>query len=234
MEDPIQDLNFNCTSTIALLEACRKMNLKPHIIFLSTRQVYGVPVELPVDETHPIQVVDVNGIHKFTSEQYLLLYQKIYQIPVTIIRLTNTYGPGMRVCDTRQSFLGYWIRSGLEGKPFEVWGGLQYRDFVYVQDVVRALKLIANKDHAKGKIYNLGNSEITNLSEIADLITSLTGTNHTIIEYPLERKRIEIGNYQTNYSLLAAELGWSPSTKIRDGLARTIEYYKLHLLKYLS
>jgi UDP-glucose 4-epimerase len=233
MEDPIQDLNFNCSSTIALLEACRRMKLKPHIIFLSTRQVYGVPVELPVDETHPIQVVDINGIHKFTSEQYLILYQKLYQIPVTIIRLTNTYGPGMRVCDTRQSFLGYWIGSGLEGKPFEVWGGLQFRDFIYVDDVVRALKLIAKKDQAKGKIYNLGSNEVTNLSVIADLITSLTGTNHIIIEYPQDRRKIEIGNYHTNYNLLSTELGWNPSTNIKDGLTKTIEYYKLHLLKYL-
>lgn len=233
MEDPIQDLNFNCSSTIALLEACRRLKLKPHIIFLSTRQVYGVPVELPVDETHPIQVVDINGIHKFTSEQYLLLYQKLYQIPVTIVRLTNTYGPGMRICDARQSFLGYWIRLGLEGKPFEVWGGLQFRDFIYVDDVVSALKLIAIKNQAKGKIYNLGSSEVTNLLEIADLITSQTGTNHAKIEYPSDRKQIEIGNYQTNYNLLSKELGWNPSINMKDGLSKTIEYYKLYLLKYL-
>lgn len=234
MEDPLSDLQHNCASTLALLDICRRVNPSAHIIFTSTRQVYGVPQKCPVDEQHPLRALDVNGIHKQAAEQYLLLYQHAFQIPVTIARLTNTYGPGMRISDAGQSFLGYWVKRALEGTPFDVWGGGQLRDVNHVEDVVRALILMACEGKARGKIYNVGCGEAVSLSKIASLVSGLTGTPHRVIDYPEDRKKIEIGDYCADIGLLRSDLGWEPSVPLEEGLGATIAYYRTHLHQYVQ
>ncbi|MCE2790309.1 MAG: NAD-dependent epimerase/dehydratase family protein [Saprospiraceae bacterium] len=234
LEDPFSDLQHNCKSTLALLDTCRQHNPKARIIFTSTRQVYGTPVRLPVDETHPLQAVDVNGIHKLTAEQYLRLYHNLFGIPVTITRLTNTYGPGMRISDDKQSFLGHWIRQALQGKPFDVWGGHQLRDFTFVNDVVKALIALADIKSESVGIFNIGGKEVFRLSDIAALLTSLTGTQHRIIPFPEERRKIEIGDFYTDYSRLSHATGWQPETTMDAGMEQTLAYYNTNLSHYLQ
>src|SRR6185295_15038042 len=135
MTDPETDLEINCRAQLTLLEACRLHNPKLRVVFASTRQIYGKPDYLPVDEQHPLRPVDVNGINKLAGEEFHLLYSRVYGIRATALRLTNTIGPRMRIKDARQTFVGVWIRRILEGEPFEVWGGEQLRDFTYVDDV---------------------------------------------------------------------------------------------------
>lgn len=234
MSDPQTDLDINATAQLSILEACRKSNPNIKIVFASTRQLYGKPDYLPVDERHPIRPVDVNGINKLAGEWYHLLYSNVYGIRACALRLTNTYGPGMRVKDARQTFLGIWVRLFLEGKPIKVFGdGLQLRDFNYVDDCVEAMLLAGLSDQANGKVYNLGSAEVVGLKALAEMIVKLgRGGLFELIPFPPERKAIDIGDYYSDFSLIKKELGWIPKVGLKEGLQKTIDYYKTHHAHY--
>lgn len=234
MTDPQTDLHINVAAQLSVLEACRKVNPDIKIIFASTRQLYGKPAYLPVDEKHPVHPVDVNGINKLAGELYHLLYNNVYGIRACALRLTNTYGPGMRVKDARQTFLGIWVRLLIEGKPIKVFGsGLQLRDFNYVDDCVEALLLAGSNEHTNGKIYNLGSTEVICLRAVAELMVQLVpGATFELVPFPPERKVIDIGDYYSDFSLIKNELGWQPKIDLREGLKRTVAYYQAHYRNY--
>ena len=234
MTDPHTDLDINAAAQLSILEVCRKENPDIKIVFASTRQLYGRPDYLPVDEKHPIRPVDVNGINKLAGEWYHLLYNNVYGIRACALRLTNTYGPGMRVKDARQTFLGIWIRLLLEGKPIKVFGdGLQLRDFNYVDDCVEALLLAGASDQANGKVYNLGGSEVIGLKDLSKMMVNLGhGGSFELAPFPSERKAIDIGDYYSDFSLITKELGWVPKIDLKDGLKRTLNYYSTHFSHY--
>jgi dTDP-glucose 4,6-dehydratase/UDP-glucose 4-epimerase len=227
MNDPQTDLDINASAQLSILEACRRVNPTIRVVFASTRQLYGRPEYLPVDENHPIRPVDVNGINKFAGEGYHLLYSAVYGIRATVLRLTNTYGRGMRVKDARQTFLGIWIRQLLEGRTIKVFGdGTQLRDFNHVDDCVDALLLAAANDAAVGKVYNLGSEEVVSLKSLAELMTQLRpGGRFELVPFPAERKAIDIGDYYSDFTRIRAELGWSPQVVLRNGLQSTIDYF---------
>lgn len=228
MKDPQTDLDINAKAQLAILEACRRVNPRIRIVFASTRQLYGRPQYLPVDENHPICPVDVNGINKFAGEGYHLLYNEVYGIRATVLRLTNTYGMGMRVKDARQTFLGIWIRQLIDRTPIMVFGdGLQLRDFNFIDDCVDAMLLAASDDSAIGKVYNLGSTDVICLKDLAQLMTKLEpGGQYEIVPFPPERKAIDIGDYYSDFSLIQRELDWSPHVSLNEGLTRTLEYYR--------
>lgn len=234
MKDPYTDLEINCKAQLSILEACRKYNPEIRIVFSSTRQLYGKPDYLPVDEQHLLRPVDVNGINKMAGEWYHILYNNVYGIHATALRLTNTYGPGMRIKDSRQTFLGIWIRLLLEGKPIEVWGGEQLRDYTYVEDVVDAMLISAIADQAIGRIFNIGGDRVISLRDTAKSMIEANGGGEFVIrEFPPERKRIDIGDYYSDDTLIRTDLGWRPKTTLEDGLATTLKYYREHLEHYL-
>ena len=234
MADPHTDLDINAAAQLSILEVCRKENPDIKIVFASTRQLYGRPDYLPVDEKHPIRPVDVNGINKLAGEWYHLLYNNVYGIRACALRLTNTYGPGMRVKDARQTFLGIWIRLLLEGKPIKVFGdGKQLRDFNFVDDCVEALLLAGASDQANGKVYNLGGSEVIGLKDLSKMMVNLGhGGSFELAPFPSERKAIDIGDYYSDFSLITKELGWVPKIDLKDGLKRTLNYYSTHFSHY--
>lgn len=233
MTDPQTDLEINCRAQLSILEACRERNPSIRIVYASTRQIYGHPDYLPVDEQHPIRPVDINGIHKVAGEWYHLLYDRVYGVPATALRLTNTYGPHMRVKDARQTFLGIWIANAVRDEPFEVWGGEQLRDFTFVDDAVEAF-LLAAADAESGHVYNLGGAEVVSLATLAQLVVQLSGSGSYVIrEFPAERKRIDIGDYYAEDGLIGSTLGWTPLIPLEEGLRRTIAYYRAHLDAYL-
>jgi len=234
MDDPHTDLNINAAAQLSILEACRKHNPNIKIVFASTRQLYGKPEYLPVDEKHPIRPVDVNGINKLAGEWYHLLYNNVYGIRACALRLTNTYGPGMRVKDARQSFLGIWVRNLIEGKPVLVFGdGAQLRDFNYVDDVVEALLLAAVNDTANGEVFNLGSREVVNLRELAAMIVEMHPSGrYEIVPFPPERKAIDIGDYYSDFTKIEETLGWKAKISFRDGLRKSLDYYLLHHAHY--
>ena len=230
MLDPYTDLEINCRSQLSILEACRHGNPEATIVFASTRQIYGRPQRLPVDEEHPIAPVDVNGINKTAGEWYHLLYGEVYGLPVVVLRLTNTYGPRMRVRDARQTFLGVWVKLLLTGEPLAVYGdGLQRRDFNYVDDAVRAFLLAASRPEARGRVYNLGGADQITLRDLGDLLVSLNGEGRVeLVPFPPDRKAIDIGDYFADWSRIERELGWRPQVDLREGLERTLEFYREH------
>jgi UDP-glucose 4-epimerase len=175
----------------------------------------------------------VNGINKMAGEWYHILYNNVYGIRGCALRLTNTYGPRMRVKDARQTFLGVWIRLILEGRPFEVWEGGQLRDFTYSDDAVEAFLLAAVRDNANGRVFNLGGDAPISLRELADLLVELNGGGRYVHrEFPPDRKRIDIGDYYSDDQRIRAELGWVPKVALREGLRRTLDFYRAHLDQY--
>jgi UDP-glucose 4-epimerase len=234
MTDPQTDLDINCRAQLAILEACRKHNPAIRIVFASTRQIYGRPDYLPVDEKHPLRPVDVNGINKIAGESFHLLYARVHGLQATALRLTNTIGPRMRIKDARQTFVGVWIRHALEGRSFEVWGGEQVRDFTYVDDAVEAFLLAAARPEASGMVFNLGGPPPVSLQRLAELLVELNGGGtFSVRTFPTDRKKIDIGNYYADDRLIARRLGWKPRTDLRTALARTLEYFRRELKYYV-
>ena len=234
MTDPYTDLEINVRSQLSILEACRKHNPAITIVYSSTRQIYGKPDYLPVDEKHPLHPTDVNGINKMAGEWYHVLYHNVYGMRVTSLRLTNTYGPRMRVKDARQTFLGVWLRRVIDGEPIEVWGdGTQLRDFNYVDDVVEAMLLCAADSRSDGRIYNLGSPESIALADLAQQLTEINGGGAIhLIPFPPDRKRIDIGDYLADYTLIHNELGWQPHVGLREGLSRSLDYLRTYRQHY--
>jgi UDP-glucose 4-epimerase len=233
MLDPFTDLDINCRSQLSILEACRHHNPAIKVVFASTRQIYGKPQYLPVDERHLLAPVDVNGINKMAGEWYHILYNNVYGIRATALRMTNTYGPHMRIKDARQTFLGVWIRQICDGQPFEVWGGEQLRDFTYVDDAVEALLRAAVDPRADGAIFNLGGQPPLALKAVAELLVRVAGGgSYASKEFPPERKRIDIGDYYADDRLIRAQLGWEPRVTMEEGLRRTLAFYRAQLQHY--
>ncbi len=228
MHNPYPDLEINARAQLFILEACRRHNPEIKIVFASTRQLYGKPEYLPVDERHPTHPVDVNGINKMAGEWYHLVYNNVYGLRASVLRLTNTYGPRMRVKDARQTFLGIWIRRLIEGKPFLVFGdGKQVRDFNFVDDLVKALLMVAASDDANGEIYNLGADDPITLKDTADLLVELNdGGSYEFVPFPEDRQTIDIGDYYGDYRKIRSRLGWKPETPLAEGLKKTLAFYR--------
>lgn len=235
MINPYTDLEINARSQLSILEACRYGNVNAKIIFASTRQIYGKPEYLPVDERHPLHPVDVNGINKLAGEWYHMVYHNVYDLKTVSLRLTNTYGPRMRVKDARQTFVGWWLRQMVEDKPLQIFGdGLQVRDFNYIDDVVDVMLLVGYHEVANGQIYNLGSDDPINLKNLAEVMIDVYGRGrYEIVPFPDDRKRIDIGDFYGDYRKIRSKLGWRPRVPLREGLAKTLAYYAEHLTHYI-
>ena len=234
MEDPQTDLAINCTAQLSILETCRQHNPTVKLVFASTRQIYGKPQYLPVDEAHPLNPVDVNGINKMAGEFYHRLYDTVYGLRTCVLRLTNTVGPRMRVRDARQTFVGVWVRQLLENRPIEVWDGSQLRDFTYVDDGVEALLAAAAVENGNGQVFNLGGETVISLKDLAALMVELNGSgSYSVRPFPANRKAIEIGDYYSDFQRARQTLGWEPRTPLREALTRTLNFYREHLPHYI-
>jgi UDP-glucose 4-epimerase len=230
MADPYTDLEINCRSQLSILEACRHANPDTKIVFASTRQIYGRPQRLPVDETHPIVPVDVNGVNKTAGEWFHLLYGDVYGMRTSALRLTNTYGPRMRVRDARQTFLGIWLRQALEDDEILVFGdGGQRRDLTYVDDAVTAFLLAGASDEANGQVFNLGGPGHVSLLELAELVVATAGSGRIrVVPFPPDRKSIDIGDFYADYAAIERALGWRPEVSLERGIRETLAFYREH------
>lgn len=234
MSDPVTDLEANVRAQITLLETCRRCVPNVTIAFASTRQIYGRPTYLPVDERHPLRPIDVNGINKMAAEAYHSLYHEVYGLKTVSLRLTNTYGPRMRIKDARQTFLGIWLRRVVEGGIIEVWGGGQMRDLTYVDDVAEAFLCAAADPLAQGQVFNIGGGAPITLSELAETLRAIAGCGRIeTVEFPAARKRIDIGDYFADDRRFRALTGWAPRVALGDGLARSVDYYRRYIKAYL-
>jgi len=228
MSDPYTDLEINCRSQLSLLEACRRNNPTVKVIYASTRQIYGVPDYLPVDERHLLHPTDVNGINKMAGEWYHILYSNVYGIRATSLRLTNTYGPRQLMKHNRQGFIGWFIRLAIDGEEISLYGdGRQLRDLNYVDDVVEAFLVAGAMETVNGHVYNLGGPEPVSLLQIVEMLLELCPqASYKLVPFPPEKKRIDIGDYYGDYSKIRAALGWEPRVSLREGLSRTVDFYR--------
>ena len=234
MQDPLGDLAHNALAQLAFLESCRKANPALRIVFTSTRQVYGRPIKLPVDEAHPVDPPDVNAIHKLAAERYHLLYHRVHGLKSTVLRLTNCFGPGIRVKDARQTFIGIWIRKALEGDTVEVWGGEQRRDLLFADDLIAAALIAADSRDVMGRVFNLGGNGVVALAELADILIKAAGRGRVERKpFPAERKAIDIGDFILDDTAFRQATGWQPATSLESALTATLAYYRDRLPRYL-
>ena len=234
MNAPEHDLAVNCTAQLRLLELCRAVAPDLAIVHAGTRQIYGRPRYLPVDEEHPLRPTDVNGVNKMAGEAYHLMFHDAYGTNTRSLRLTNVYGPGMRIKDARQNFLGIWLRRALEGDAFEVWGGEQRRELLYVDDAVEAFLCAALNRDTAGLALNVGGAAPYTLLALAEALVRASGAgSFERREFPEERKRIDIGDFVTDDRRFRSLTEWTPRIGLDDGLKRSLDYYRRHLASYL-
>ena len=227
MLDPLTDLEINCKSQLALLECCRQVNPAVRIVFASTRQIYGRPQKLPVDEDHPLHPVDVNGVNNLAAEMYYTLYHRVYAMHTVSLRLTNTYGPRMDLKSGRKGFVGVFLARALAGEKLRIFGdGTQRRDFNHVDDVVEALLLAGRTAALAGGVFNLGHPRPYSLLEFVEILRGLAPCESEIVPFPLQSAAIDIGDYFGDFRRFTAATGWSPRIDLPEGLATTLEWFR--------
>jgi UDP-glucose 4-epimerase len=235
MQDPYTDLEINCRSQLFILEACRRNNPAVKLVFAGTRQVYGRPDTLPVTEQHLVKPTDVNGINKAAGEYYHLLYNDVFGVRACSLRLTNVYGPRQLIKHNRQGFIAWFIRLAMENREIQIYGdGRQRRDFVYVDDAADAFLRAGASDLCNGQVFNVGGMEPIAHRELVELLISVAGTGRfRFVDWPPEKKAIDIGDFYADSSRIARTIGWTPVTPLREGLARTTAFYRTHMQHYV-
>jgi len=235
MQDPYTDLEINCRSQLSILEACRRHNPGVKVVFAGTRQVYGRPDSLPVTEQHLVRPTDVNGINKAAGEYYHLVYNNVFGVRACSLRLTNVYGPRQLIKHNRQGFIAWFIRLAIENAEIQIYGdGSQRRDFVYVDDAADAFLRAGADDVCNGQVLNVGGIEPISHRALVELLTSIAGSGRfRLVDWPPEKKAIDIGDFFADSSLIERTLQWRPVTTLRDGLQRTVEYYRRHFQHYV-
>jgi nucleoside-diphosphate-sugar epimerase len=230
MEDPLTDFDLNARAHLSFLELLRAQQSRAVVVYSSTRQLYGRPRYLPVDEEHPVQAVDVNGISQYAGEQFHLLYARVYGLRACSLRLTNVYGPRIRLTESRQGVFGVFLRRALDDETITVFGdGAQIRDFLYVDDVVEALLRAALAPEAVGAVFNVGHHETISLLDSARTMVRIAGSGRVeLVPWPSDRAAIDIGDFVSDFSAARRVLGWQPRTPFADGVRRTVEFFRAH------
>ena len=236
MRDPFTDLEINCRAQLSILEACRQHNPRVKVVFAGTRQVYGRPERLPVDERHLVHPADVNGVNKAAGEYYHLLYNNVFGIRACSLRLTNVYGPRQLIKHNRQGFIGWFIRMAIEDNEIQIFGdGSQMRDFVYVDDAAEAFLRAGATDGCDGEVFNVGGTEPISHRDLVELLLDVAGTGRVrYVPWPDEKKRIDIGSFYSDSTKFRTATGWCPAVGLREGLARTVAFYRAHLRQYVE
>ncbi|MEP6914489.1 MAG: NAD-dependent epimerase/dehydratase family protein [Acidobacteriota bacterium] len=236
MRDPYTDLEINCRAQLSILEACRLHNPAVHVVYAGTRQVYGRPDYLPVDEKHLVRPADINGVNKAAGEYYHLLYNNVFKVRACSLRLTNVYGPRQLIKHDRQGFIGWFIRLAIEGREIQVFGdGSQMRDFVYVDDAADAFLRAGATDACDGDVFNVGGTGPVTHRDLVAMLLEVTGSGSVrYVDWPTDKRRIDIGSFYSDSTRFQQRVGWTPEVDLRDGLRRTVAFYREHFADYVD
>jgi UDP-glucose 4-epimerase len=236
MRDPYNDLEINCRSQLTVLEACRNYNPGVKIVFAGTRQVYGRPESLPVTEAHLVRPTDINGINKAAGEYYHLVYNNVFGVRGCSLRLTNVYGPRQLIKHNRQGFIGWFIRLAIENRVIPIYGdGSQLRDFVYVDDAADAFLRAGASNACNGEVFNVGGDVPHSHRDLTALLVELAGSGRVeYVEWPAEKKVIDIGSFYADSSKFKRTVGWEPCVPLAEGLRRTVAFYRQHYREYVD
>jgi Nucleoside-diphosphate-sugar epimerases len=232
---PFADLDANCGTTLQLLESCKQHNPEATIVLAGTRQVYGRPQCLPVNETHRVNPTDINGVHKAAAEFYALVYHHAFGLPTTVLRLTNVYGPRQLIRHPRQGVLGWLIGQAVQGHPLQLFGdGGQVRDMVYVDDAVDAFLRAGAEAACVGGVFNVGSDRAVTLKSFAHALIEVVGHGQVeYVEWPADRQAIDVGSVVLDSSKFRYTTGWTQIVSLDDGLRETVAYYRRHFSHYL-
>ncbi len=234
IRNPIQDLDINCRGTLVLLESCRKYNREVKVIFSGTRGEYGASVKLPVAEDHPTNPKGIYAVTNLSAEKMVLVYDDVHKISGTCLRITNTYGPRHQMAHDEYGVLNWFIRKAIDDELIPVFGdGHILRDFLYVDDLVECFLQVAICSSAYGEVFNVGTGIPINFIDLAKKIVEVAGSGKVAFtEFTKERKEVEPGDYYTDISKVRKVVGWTPKTDLREGLKKTIEFYRKYKKEY--
>ena len=235
MRHPERDAGLNAFAQLRFLEMCRRTAPGIRVVYAGTRQIYGIPRYLPVNEHHPVSPVDFNGVHKYVAAQYHRMWTDMGRIDARVLRLSNVYGPRMALQIPCQGFLGNFLQRALLGQTIEIFGnGRQLRDPLFADDAVDAFLLAGAADNPRSRVWNVGGPDALPLARIARIVSAEAGIQDPILRpFPEEQKAIDIGSYATDSSLIGRELGWRPRIGFTEGIRKSIEYYRNTLAHYL-
>jgi UDP-glucose 4-epimerase len=236
MRDPYTDLDINCRAQLSILEACRHSNPAVKVVFAGTRQVYGKADSLPVSESHLVRPSDVNGINKAAGEYYHLLYNNVFGVRACSLRLTNVYGPRQLLKHNRQGFIAWFIRLAIEDREIQIYGdGSQLRDFVFVDDAADAFLRAGADDACNGQVLNVGGIEPVAHRDLVQLLIRIAGSGrHRFVDWPPEKKTIDIGDFYADSTRIRQTLGWTPRTGLAEGLRTTVDFFREHFDRYVT
>jgi UDP-glucose 4-epimerase len=234
-KDPFLDLDLNARANLVVLEEIRKGADKALVIFCGTRGQTGEPKTLPVSEDTPDNPTDMNGINKLAAEKYHALYHRVHGLRTMSLRLGNTYGPRHQMKHGEYGVLNWFVRRALRGEPIELYGeGRQTRDYTYVDDAAEAFRLAILRLPGDGAHFLVGSDFEASLAEIAQMVVAAAGQGKVVNRpYPPGVKEIEVLRFKTDFSRMRERAGWSPKVPLKEGIGRTVDFYRTKLSLYL-
>lgn len=234
MKEPLVDVDINCKGTLSLLEAIRRFNKDVKFVHLGTTTQIGKLQYNPADEMHPEFPTDIYSANKSASEKYVLIYGNAYQIPVTVVRLPNVFGPRATIHSSEFNFVNYFIGLGLQNEVITIYGeGSQLRNVLYVDDCISALIMASQTDETDGEVLFAVGDKHYSVAEIAKSIAKYVGGTVKFIEWPANRKVIDVGDAVVSNKKIKSILNWAPNDDLRSGLLKTKEYFIPCLKEYL-
>jgi UDP-glucose 4-epimerase len=234
MRNPIQDLDINCRGTLVLLEALKQDNREAKIIFAGTRGEYGSSVKLPVDEDHPTNPKGIYAVTNLTAEKMVLVYDEIYGMKGACLRITNTYGPRHQMAHDEYGVFNWFIRKAMDNEDVPVFGdGRILRDFLFVDDLVECMLMVAATPAAYGGVFNVGTGIPVSFIDLAQKIVEVTGSGKArFTEFTQERKEVEPGDYYADITRIRNVVKWKPRTPLDAGIRETVKFYRKYRNHY--
>ena len=221
-------MEYNSISTLNILEHLRRNNRDAKVIYASSRMVYGKINTPKVDEFHPTNPLSLYAVHKLTSEKYLQMYANDFDISTTSLRITNPYGPRQQIKHNKYSLVGWFIKEAMDNHEINIYGdGDQYRDYIFIDDIVDGLVAVGLCTKCAGEVYNLGYGESVMFKDMVHMIVDIVGSGKIKhIKWPEDYELVETGHFKVCVGKLSTLIDWKPKYSLHEGIIKTYEYYK--------